>query len=183
MAFLLCCWEKNIIPTFARVKHAIKSAKTTRILQRTSQAIIREHIQATRYVLHGLNESSFQLNLRMANKMAAKDWDMVSRIIYSRVGKEFQRIQERQKRKFESLLPTQRFQSMGPVSRAVINLSLKQIDPNALAVLGTELNFAMTPKVIPFKEIICGSEVYADTKNRYPPESMGYLKFIIRDVL
>lgn len=129
----------------------IKTAKTKRILQHASRAITQERIQATRFQLNALNVAAFKLHLKLAKEMSSADWDLFSRILYARVNKEFKSTKERQKRKFDHLQRYVDGRSKEDDSRAVINLSSKQIDPAVYSALSRGLNFAVTPTTIPYK--------------------------------
>lgn len=159
VALLLCCQDKGIILVFAKVKHAVKMAKTQRILQRTSRVILRERIRkGTRGQLNAINESALELHLALATTRAVVDWDLLSQILYSWIDKVFKTMQEKQKRKFEVLLPSVNMRPVRDITTAGVNISSKQVDWAAYSVLRKGLIYATTPAMIHYKDIVCGVE-------------------------
>lgn len=70
----------------------------------------------------------------------------------------FKKTQDEQKSKSEGLQSYVELQPSEMIYKAIINVSSKQTDSAICSILSKGLNFASTPKVTPYKEIVCGVE-------------------------
>lgn len=61
LAFLLRCQAGGVIPTFAKVKHSVSSAKVMSILKCTSMAFVCERIQDMRRWLDDVSKTALKL--------------------------------------------------------------------------------------------------------------------------
>ncbi|XP_046401606.1 uncharacterized protein LOC124167667 [Ischnura elegans] len=86
------------------------------------------------------------------------DWEYIDRATSASGELLLNKEKERQKKKFDKLVPSRPAAACMDPKRLVINLSNKVLDKPTISVLSKGLNFAPAPSIIPYRDVIGGIE-------------------------
>ena len=156
MTFLQRCRDTDIIPNFLKLKRVFNTRQAHWIYNRMEKALLRERIHHNRKELALLDKRLLHIHLNISNRMAKTDWQKFDSISYHSMEKQMDINTERQRNKFNRLLPPE--PSLSVPSRTVINLSEHQLTDDQTSILAKGGNFAITPKSVPTEEIIANTE-------------------------
>ncbi|XP_071450120.1 uncharacterized protein [Hetaerina americana] len=123
-------------------------------MRRTSLALLRERIHHHRSALDDNAKCLLDIHLRLAACLSPTDWDFIDRTTAAQGEMLLRRNTERQKKKYERLDMGK--EAVPPLDRQrlVINLTGTEIDESTSLVLAKGLNFAPTPRSIPYLDIV-----------------------------
>ncbi|XP_071449226.1 uncharacterized protein [Hetaerina americana] len=146
--------DKEVIPRFVNLRPPVNSPAARRIMRRTSLALLRERIHHHRSALDDNAKCLLDIHLRLAACLSPTDWDFIDRTTAAQGERLLRRNTERQKKKYERLDMGK--EAVPPLDRQrlVINLTGTEIDESTSLVLAKGLNFAPTPRSIPYLDIV-----------------------------
>ena len=160
LTFLSRCRSHGNIPNGLKVCVSFNSGAADRIAKKTSEALLRERIRATRRqkVVNERNVSRLESNL--SESLSAEQWLEVDELCRASAKRVHLSMKTRQIRKFEK---AQSQKSQPPLhqldpQKPVVNLSQKSLSPEEENVLALGMSFAITPKQIPYQEIITATK-------------------------
>ena len=170
LTFLKRCIHHKIIPKFLQIKSPLLSRRATNITKehRRNLLIATKNDTKERYFKHV--ENVHKLKQKLKDKLSEEHYDVLIRITDSSKEKKFILTKEKLKTKFELLYvsiykrPFKK-DTIVPqlVKNCVLNLDGSEIPKNQLEVLNLGPKFAVTPKFIPYMDIITITEVEALT--------------------
>ena len=158
--FLKKCWDQNIIPQFTPVKHRLHTSKNDYMFKNLSLSLIRAELKKTRSEIHKLFENACRLHLKLANKLEPSLWDRVDSTMDMKRNRRREWATKAQNKKFINLHNEQerKVQNVHEKNSNVINLSTTELNEDSIRVLEYGLNFAITPRSVPTKDLICNIE-------------------------
>jgi hypothetical protein len=127
-----------------KVKHHVNMEASTRILRRTSYALIRERIHYKRRELDNTSRELLHLHLSLASSLRSHDWDMIDNFTTAQAYLILTSATARQKQKFGGLQDTQHATNRIDADKVVVNLTNRVLDPATMAILSKGLNYAQT---------------------------------------
>ncbi|XP_023723162.1 uncharacterized protein LOC111873027, partial [Cryptotermes secundus] len=90
--------------------------------------------------------------------LSADDWDLIDRITSEKALHIADDVRARHYKKFQHLHEAQHTPSPPDSKKTVVNLSDVPLDEAAFWAMSKGLNFAVAPKSVPVKDILCGVE-------------------------
>lgn len=96
-------------------------------------------------------------DLEIAAILTVEDWNLINCVMVAWITLEEGKVTERQKQKFHGFKGKQQIPSW--VGKTVVNLSSEALSTTMKSVLAKGLNFAVSQREIPVKDVICGVEM------------------------
>ena len=168
LTFLNRCIHHKIIPRFLQMKTPFPSQRVKNIMEehRKKLLIATRNDTKTRY-LKRVNECK-ELIQKLKEELSEEHFDMILRVTLSSREKKFNEVKTKLKNKFEMLYATKYKrpftttiqENPTPVKDCVLDLA-GDIPEKQLAILNLGPKFAITPKTIPYMDIITVTEVEA----------------------
>lgn len=163
LTFLLRCRRHHLIPNGLRARSLVHSAKSERIVQRASIALLRERIEVSRTTKVRIERCIDTSEDRLKTTLSKTQWTALDNLCKQAESRTHLDTRMRQKAKFEWLLTSTSPTSHPSLdkSKVVINMSERQLTPSEEEVLALGLNFAITPAKVPTSKIIAATEATA----------------------
>eukprot|EP00057_Strongylocentrotus_purpuratus_P028011 XP_011682485.1 PREDICTED: uncharacterized protein LOC105446847 [Strongylocentrotus purpuratus] len=145
-------------PTGLQLKSSISTPRAKLIIHKAGQALVRERIANTRHQLHTMEKDIQTSEVNLSQLLEPADLRKCQAFKTSTAGKTFQSTRQKQIVKFNKFLANRQKSTnqTTPISTkdTVINLSNHLLTETEHKVLSLGLNFALSPKKIPFSEVI-----------------------------
>ncbi|XP_049782808.1 uncharacterized protein LOC126184460 [Schistocerca cancellata] len=167
-AFLLRCRDKEVMPTFAKLRHPVNTNRARHILRQANAALVREHVRATRLELDTNARSLLSLHFRLAACPLEHTCDWIEGNTFTNGEWSKKKATERQCKKFLRLPKVRQQKEKPSLNKVVINLTSKKLDGPTQEVLSKGLNLAPVPRTLPKRDIISGVE---EAIKRLPDEA------------
>ncbi|XP_046398161.1 uncharacterized protein LOC124164967 [Ischnura elegans] len=140
------------------VRASTKSPAVSRILRRTSLALVRERIHDKRRLLDCNAKKLMALHLRIASVLSPLDWEFIDRVTTAMGEILLEKEKIRQKSKYDRLPKSKPVAPPLDPKRVVINLTSESFNEATFTALSKGLNFAPAPKTIPYLDYVGGIE-------------------------
>ncbi|KAG8237995.1 hypothetical protein J437_LFUL017715 [Ladona fulva] len=152
------CRDSNVISGCVRIHPPVKSPASNRILRWASLALVRERINHTRRQLDDVAQKLYQLHLLLASFLAPRDWEHIDVSTTAQAEIASRDVTERHHQNYDKLNSKKLESIQTEIDRTIVNLTNEDLDDATKSILAKGLNFAVTPKSIPYSEFIGGVE-------------------------
>ena len=162
LRFSLHCHRNNILPKDLELKSRIETERSKIILQRAGKLLLQEWIHINHVIRDRLKNSIEQLKGKILESIAPKEFHLVEKIHENSYKKSFELIKKRHIRKFNELISknkvTQGATNITDKRKWIINMSSRHLTHIETDLLAKGLNFSITSKTLPYKDIIATVE-------------------------
>lgn len=175
LRFSLRCLHTNLLPKDLQLKCKVNTTRSREILHKAGKLLLQERIHMNHMKRDRLKREVECLRSNLKEKLKPDEFDAISIIHAHTLEKNMTTAKERHLKKFENLVNKQNArkeqdnQSELDKSRWIMNLSTKELTNDQTKLLSKGMNFSITPKEIPVKEIV--SRVENTVKNLEKAES------------
>ncbi|KAL0842481.1 hypothetical protein ABMA28_014575 [Loxostege sticticalis] len=174
--FLKRCRDHNLIPRCVQITPKKDIRGSARILNQASRKMLRHLIHQHHCDLVHLDATVERLCQDLRLQLSQLDFDECILILNRRETSKYNECKLKQIEKYNKL------SSLSSVKRNATNVNPPTIDKNLTVILEKGLNFAVTPRQIPYEEIICSVEDCL-VKNNMRKEDAEALRQDISSVL
>ena len=162
LRFSLHCHHNKILPKDLELKSRIQTERSKIILQRAGKLLLQQWIHINHVIHDTLKNSIEQSKGKILESITPKEFHLVEKIHENSYRKSFQLIKKRHIRKFNELISknkvTQSATNITDKKKWVINMSSRQLTHIETDLLAKGLNFSITSKTLPNKDIIATVE-------------------------
>ena len=144
----------KLLPQFLRSRPPIDHPKAWDIAERTGWSYLRVMIGNCHNNLRNISIKYTKLNKDVERSIDEEKTNMLRQAITERCKHEANKISQRHENKL-SVHKTNNIEHEDTQKRWVINTSKRTLDKHEIALLRKGMNFAITPKRIPIKDIYC----------------------------
>jgi hypothetical protein len=168
--FNIRCLRVDIIPASIRLDSTVRGRNADKIIHNTERKLLNERIKICEFTIKKLSGEKAAIVLQITTVVSTNTMAEVEVHIAQAQKAEFDNTKTRQRRKFDSLVnkrkavqmklkeQTNAKSSVVDKNRWVMNVSSKELSDTEVSVLKKGLNFAITPKKMPIKEVITSTE-------------------------
>ncbi|XP_070398607.1 uncharacterized protein [Nothobranchius furzeri] len=164
LRFCLRCRDENITPTSLQLKTSIRTKTAQNIIERAQRALLKERIRNVitkqRRVEDELERG--HLDLKRNYKLDKQMEELIKGHMMEKQEKEFIKVKERHIKKLNRLINKKKrgeIQGNSTPNSWVCNISQYKLTEAEESILKKGLNFAVTPKVIPYDDFIVATEL------------------------
>ena len=150
--YLHRCKENGFLPRFLQSRPPIDHPVAWEIATKTGWAYLRVFIGDCHRKINQLDEVVRNVNSQAEQSLAAEHYNILHSRVKERCRYEKETTKERHRRKFQSCSGTSQHESVK--KKWVINASTRNLSRNEIDLLQKGLNFAITPRAVPTKEIL-----------------------------
>ena len=163
LTFLSKCRAQGIIPNGLKVALPVGSARANNIALKTSQALLRERIGNARRQKAVTSARISKLESHLSQSLSAERWTSLEEFCKDSAARTYRSTKEKQIHKFQHLKNQRPATNPQPLDRKklVVNLSQRPLSTQEEDILSLGLSFAITPRQIPYQEIISATEATA----------------------
>ncbi|CAB4037176.1 Hypothetical predicted protein [Paramuricea clavata] len=170
LSYLHQCKDAKSLPSFLQSRPPIDHPKAWKITEKAGWAYLRVLIGNCHNNLRNINVESTELNEKIKKILDENTLGMLKTTISNRCIYEKNKISKRHERKFTKVQGKDKKHEQAQ-KRWVINNSDRALNCHEITLLRKGMNFAITPKRIPIKNIVASVEqgiknLDADKKNR-----------------
>ena len=162
LRFSLHCDHNKILQKDLQLKSIIKTERSKIILQRTSKLLLQGWIHINHVIRDRLKNSIEQLEGKILESTTPEEFHLVKKVHEDSYKKSFKSTKKRHIRKFNELIcknkVTQSTMNITDKKKWVINMSSRQLTHIESDLLAKGLNFSITSKTLPNKDIIATVE-------------------------
>ncbi|CAH2086613.1 unnamed protein product [Euphydryas editha] len=197
--FLKRCRDHSLIPTCVKITAKKDILGSAKILKQASQKLLCQCIRENRYNLFKVNTAIEKASIELKNILTTFDYKSCIDTLNQRETSKYIACKNRQILKYNKLLKNSNNKTgkwnvnvpasttdtqihTSKTSTSVVNISKQTLDAATVKVLEKGLNFAITPRRIPFEEIICNVEDCL-IKNNLRKEDMEAMRQDVSSVL
>jgi hypothetical protein len=187
ITFLTKCRDSNVIPTCVRITPRHDIAHSGDILRNASVRLLKQLIRNGHQDLISVQRELYKVHSECSAVMSGSDFDTCDRVTSQQASRLGEVIATRHDHKWSRLmLRTSALKGSGTLEAnqkdEVINLSNTVLDDVTKKVLTKGLNFATTPKRIPYETVISNVEETI-IRNKVPTEDADNLRQDVAIVL
>ena len=158
LRFSLRCHHNKILPKNLQLKSRITTERSQIILQRAGKLLLQEQIHINHVIRDMLKNSIEQLKCKILESITTEEFALVEKIHENLLKKSFELTKKRHIRKLNELISnnkvTQSATNITDKKKWVINMSSRQLTHIETDLLAKGLNFSITSKTLPNKDII-----------------------------
>ena len=181
LTFLYKCKNHEIVPKGLQIKAPFPTPRARRICERASRSLLQERINNHRYQRFKVRNEVEQLERQLKQKVEAENYNRIVKSSKKSYERTHSKTKEVQKNKLAALLGKKSISPLKPRSNpTVINRSKKILTESETEILSKGLNYAITPKGIPYMDIISSLEEAASS---LPAEAAEEFRWETRKVL
>ena len=162
LRFSLRCHHNKILPKDLQLKSRIKTERSKKILQRAGKLLLQEWIHINYVIRDRLKNGIKQLQGKILESITPEEFHHVEKIHEKSYRKSFDLTKKRHIRKFDELISRNRIRqsttNIADKRKWVINMSSRQLTHIETDLLAKGLNFSITSKTLPNKDIIATIE-------------------------
>ena len=162
LRFSLRCHHNKILPKDLQLKSRIKTERSKIILQRAGKLLLQERIHINHVIRDRLKNGIEQLKGKILESITPEEFHLVEKIHENSYKKSFDLTKKRHIRKFDELISRNRIRqsatNIADKKKWVINMSSRQLTHIETDLLTKGLNFSITSKTLPNKDIIATIE-------------------------
>ena len=162
LRFSLHCHHNKILSKDLDLKSRIETERSKIILQRAGELLLQEWIHINHVIHDRLKNSIEQLKGKILESITLEEFHLLEKIHENSYKKSFELMKKRHIRKFNEMISknkvTQSATNITDKKKWVINMSSRQLTHIETDVLAKGLNFSMTFKALPNKDIIATVE-------------------------
>ena len=162
LRFSLRCHHNKILPKDLQLKSRIKTERSKIILQRAGKLLLQERIHINHVIRDRLKNGIEQLKGKILESITPDEFHLVEKIHENSYKKSFELTKKRHIRKFDELISRnsirQSATNIADKKKWVINMSSRQLTHIETDLLTKGLNFSITSKTLPNKDIIATIE-------------------------
>ena len=162
LRFSLRCHHNKILPKDLQLKSTIKTERSKIILQRAGKLLLQERIHINHVIRDRLKNGIEQLKGKILESITPEEFHLVEKIHENSYKKSFELTKKRHIRKFDELISRNRIRqsatNIADKKKWVINMSSRQLTHIETDLLTKGLNFSITSKTLPNKDIIATIE-------------------------
>ena len=162
LRFSLRCHHNKILPKDLQLQSRIKTERSKIILQRAGKLLLQERIHINHVIRDRLKNSIGQSKGKILKSITPEEYHLVEKIHENSHKKSFELTKNRHTRKFNELINknkvTQSATNITDKKKWVINMSSRQLTHIETDLLAKGLNFSITAKILPNKDIIATVE-------------------------
>ena len=162
LRFSLRCHHNKILPKDLQLQSRIKTERSKIILQRAGKLLLQERIHINHVIRDRLKNSIEQSKGKILESITPEEFHLVEKIHENSYKKSFELTKKRHIRKFNELINknkvTQSATNITDKKKWVINMSSRQLTHIETDLLAKGLNFSVTSKTLPNKDIIATVE-------------------------
>ncbi|MGR8252493.1 reverse transcriptase domain-containing protein, partial [Escherichia coli] len=172
IVFLKKCRDQNVIPKCARLTFRFDIRNSAKILEKASVKLLKQLIKNAYSQLNQILLKLYTMRNNCIRCLSENDFDKIDKLTYEETSRLYATITAKHKQKLQCLIRQQKHNCSSNVekrslSNTVINLSNITLDKDTQSVLEKGMNFAITPKQIPYENIISNIEE-SITRNKIP---------------
>ncbi|XP_075980176.1 uncharacterized protein LOC142979382 isoform X1 [Anticarsia gemmatalis] len=181
LIFLTKCRDWNLLPTCVRIKPRSDIAHSRNILNNASERLLRQLIRNKHSELNRIHSELYVLHVKCSVSLSREDYDLCDRVTYLQASRTFELCSETHERKFSKEYNRRYVEKNtspavpDPLTKTVVNLSNVSLDQPTMNILAKGMNFALTPKRIPFESVISSVEETI-ARNKIPPGDADTLR-------
>ena len=158
LRFSLRCHHNRILPKDLKLKSRIKTERSKIISQPSGKLLLQERIIINHVIRDRLKNSIEQLKGKILESITLEEFHLVEKIHENLHKKSFELTKKRRIRKFNELIRkdkvTRSATNITDTKKWVINMSSRQLTHIETDLLAKGLNFSITSKTMPNKDII-----------------------------
>ncbi|GJQ73285.1 hypothetical protein Trydic_g13657 [Trypoxylus dichotomus] len=154
----------------------VSSNRAKRIANRASEALVRGRINYRRLAKIRITQEC-EIKQKIGEIVNEEDFTNICAAVQRSCSRINGQVKDKQRRKLKSLIRQKESNSVDS-RKAVINLSSKQLDDNAIKILNKGMKFAIAPTRIPTLDMILAVEMAAGKIQ--PPEAVDEYRWKIR---
>ena len=158
LRFSLPCHRNKISPKDLQLKSRINSEWNEIILQRTGKLLLQKRMHINHVIRDRFKNSIEKLQGKILESRTPKEFHLVEKVHENLYNKSSDLTKKRPIRKFDELINTNKVtQSAANITdkkKWVINMSFRQLTHIETDLLAKDLNFSITSKTRPIKDII-----------------------------
>ena len=162
LRFSLCCHHNKILPNDLQLQSRIKTEPSKINLQRAGKLLLQERIHINHVIHDRLKNSIEQSKGKILESITPEEFHLVEKIHENSYKKSFESTKKRHIRKFNELINknkvTQSATNITDKKKWVVNMSSRQLTHIETDLLSKGLNFSITSKTLPNKDIIATVE-------------------------
>ena len=162
LRFSLRCHHNKILPKDLQLKSRIKTERSKIILQRAGKLLLQERIHINHVIRDRLKNGIEQLKGKILESITPEEFHLVEKIHENSYKKSFELTKKRHIRKFDELISKNRIRqsatNIADKKKWVINMSSRQLTHIETDLFTKGLNFSITSKTLPNKDIIATIE-------------------------
>ena len=163
LRFSLRCLHANLLPNDLQLKCKVNTSRSREILHKAGKFLLQERIHLNHVTRDGLKQKVEELSSKLTQKLSTEEYDKISSIHAQNYEKVMTSVKERHVRKFNCLVAKtaridQANKTIVDKERWIMNLSDKVLSETEISLLSKGMNFSITPKEVPVKEIISAVE-------------------------
>ena len=162
LRFSLRCHHNKILPKDLQLKRRIKTERSKIILQRAGKLLLQERIHINHVIRDRFKNGIEQLKGKTLESITPEEFHLVEKIHEKSYKKSFELTKKRHIRKFDELISRNRIRqsatNIADKKKWVINMSSRQLTHIETDLLTKGLNFSITSKTLPNKDIIATIE-------------------------
>ena len=160
--FSLHCHHNKILPKYLQLKSRIKTEQSKITLQCVGKLLLQEQIYINHAIRDRLKNSIKQLKGKILESITLDEFHLAENIHENLYKKYFKLTKKRHIQKFNELISknkgTQSTTNITDKKKWVINMSSRQLTHIETNLLAKGLNFSITSKTLPNKDIIANVE-------------------------
>ena len=157
LRFSLHCHHNKIVPKDLQLKSRIKTERSKILLQRAGKLLLQEWIHINHVIRDWLKNSIEQLKGKILESITPEEFHLVEKVHENSYKNSFELTKKRHIRKFNELISknkvTQSATNITDQKKCVINMSSRQLTHIKTNLVAKGLNFSITSKTLPDKDI------------------------------